>query len=200
VRYLTQRSELAMREGMAAVCSDTLDRSYPPVVRRDETAYRNYRGRFLANDPVGYAHSNLAFAKVSLLARLGELNTPCLVLAGIHDLLRPQDKVRVLAETIPGAQFAVVGSGHLMPVQAPAEMARRLVAFLSDAAGAAAVPVVATATSGMRIRDLSDEEMNQEQRSVVAEAASGKRGRIPAPLRAWLHSPELGRRAQRLGE
>jgi 4-carboxymuconolactone decarboxylase len=35
---------------------------------------------------------------------------------------------------------------------------------------------------------------------VVDEATSGKRGRMPAPLRAWLHSPELGRRAQRLGE
>jgi 4-carboxymuconolactone decarboxylase len=52
----------------------------------------------------------------------------------------------------------------------------------------------------MRIKDLSIEQMNHEQRAVAAEAASGKRGRIPAPLRAWLYSPELGRRAQRLGE
>ncbi|MCP3473998.1 carboxymuconolactone decarboxylase family protein [Bradyrhizobium sp. CCGUVB1N3] len=52
----------------------------------------------------------------------------------------------------------------------------------------------------MRVRDLSPDEMNADQRSVAAEAAAGKRGRVPAPLRAWLHSPELGRRAQKLGE
>jgi 4-carboxymuconolactone decarboxylase len=52
----------------------------------------------------------------------------------------------------------------------------------------------------MRVKDLSPDEMSAVQRAVVAEAASGKRGRVPAPLRAWLHSPELGRRAERLGE
>jgi 4-carboxymuconolactone decarboxylase len=52
----------------------------------------------------------------------------------------------------------------------------------------------------MRVRDLKPEEMNDAQRRVADEAAAGKRGRVPAPLRAWLHSPELGSRAQRLGE
>jgi 3-oxoadipate enol-lactonase len=153
LRYLMQRSDLAMREGMCAVCSDTLDRSYPPVVRRDETAYRNYRGRFLANDPVGYAHSNLAFANVNLLARLGELNTPCLVLAGIHDLLRLPGKVMVLAEAIRGAEFALIDSGHLIPVQAPVEMARRLVRFFSGAASATAAVSFARGAHAERLRD-----------------------------------------------
>src|SRR5450756_727803 len=52
----------------------------------------------------------------------------------------------------------------------------------------------------MRIKDLSRDEMTDAQRRVADEATSGKRGRVPAPLRAWLHSPELGARAQRLGE
>jgi 4-carboxymuconolactone decarboxylase len=52
----------------------------------------------------------------------------------------------------------------------------------------------------MRVRDLKPEEMSPAQRQVADEAAAGKRGRVPAPLRAWLHSPELGARAQRLGE
>ncbi|RYC30273.1 carboxymuconolactone decarboxylase family protein [Lichenibacterium minor] len=52
----------------------------------------------------------------------------------------------------------------------------------------------------MRIRDLLPDEMSEAQRRVAEAAASGKRGRVPAPLRAWLHSPELGDRAQRLGE
>lgn len=52
----------------------------------------------------------------------------------------------------------------------------------------------------MRLPDLRPEDMTADQRRVAEAAASGKRGRIPAPLRAWLHSPELGDRAQRLGE
>lgn len=52
----------------------------------------------------------------------------------------------------------------------------------------------------MRVNDFSAGEMSIEQQAVAAEAVLGKRGRVPAPLRAWLHSPELGRRAQKLGE
>jgi 4-carboxymuconolactone decarboxylase len=52
----------------------------------------------------------------------------------------------------------------------------------------------------MRIRDLASDDMGDEQRRVFEEAASGKRGRVPAPLRAWIHSPVFGSRAQRLGE
>ena len=52
----------------------------------------------------------------------------------------------------------------------------------------------------MRVRDLKPEDMSDAQRRVAEEAAAGKRGRVPAPLRAWLHSPEFGARAQRLGE
>ena len=52
----------------------------------------------------------------------------------------------------------------------------------------------------MRVRDLKPGEMDADQARVAAAAASGKRGRVPAPLRAWLHSPEMGDRAQRLGE
>jgi 4-carboxymuconolactone decarboxylase len=52
----------------------------------------------------------------------------------------------------------------------------------------------------MRIRDFDIADMDATQRAVAEEAIAGKRGRVPAPLRAWLHSPEFGRRAQKLGE
>ncbi|HEV7264230.1 MAG TPA: carboxymuconolactone decarboxylase family protein [Falsiroseomonas sp.] len=45
-----------------------------------------------------------------------------------------------------------------------------------------------------------DAEMTQAQREVCAEAISGLRGRVPAPMIAWIRNPELARRAQRLGE
>ncbi|MCM2472421.1 carboxymuconolactone decarboxylase family protein [Rhizobium sp. CG5] len=52
----------------------------------------------------------------------------------------------------------------------------------------------------MRLTDLQFQDMSPAQQSVVEEATSGRRGHVPAPLRAWIHSPELGARAQRLGE
>ena len=52
----------------------------------------------------------------------------------------------------------------------------------------------------MRLPDLTPEQMTPEQRRVADNAITGKRGRLPAPLRAWLHSPVFGDRAQSLGE
>ena len=52
----------------------------------------------------------------------------------------------------------------------------------------------------MRLRELPLDQMDDAQRKVADAAIAGKRGRIPAPLRAWIHSPELGARAQLLGE
>ena len=52
----------------------------------------------------------------------------------------------------------------------------------------------------MRLPDLAPDQMTPDQRRVADNAVSGKRGRLPAPLRAWLHSPVFGDRAQSLGE
>lgn len=42
--------------------------------------------------------------------------------------------------------------------------------------------------------------MTPEQAAVCAEAVSGLRGKVPAPMIAWLRNPELARRGQKLGE
>lgn len=42
--------------------------------------------------------------------------------------------------------------------------------------------------------------MTPEQQQAVAEVVSGIRGRVPAPMIAWLRNPELARRGQKLGE
>lgn len=51
-----------------------------------------------------------------------------------------------------------------------------------------------------RIEAYTEQEMTPEQREVCAEVVSGRRGRIPAPMIAWLRNPELARRGQKLGE
>jgi 4-carboxymuconolactone decarboxylase len=45
-----------------------------------------------------------------------------------------------------------------------------------------------------------EQDLASEQRAVIAEVVAGKRGKVPAPMIAWLRNPELARRAQHLGE
>jgi 4-carboxymuconolactone decarboxylase len=52
----------------------------------------------------------------------------------------------------------------------------------------------------MRLKLLSPGEMDPEQKEIHDEAVAGKRGAAPAPMLAWLNSPEMARHATRLGE
>ena len=52
----------------------------------------------------------------------------------------------------------------------------------------------------MRLQLLSPGEMTAAQKETYDEAIAGKRGSAPAPMMAWLNSPEMARHATRLGE
>jgi 3-oxoadipate enol-lactonase len=130
--YFVARTELAARAGMRAVVDDTLSQSYPPVVRREPAVFEEYRSRFLANDPVAYGSANMAFADAGADAVVERVANRCLLLAGAHDGLRPPEMVRALAERLPDARHDVIAAGHAMNVQAPAELAARMLAFLSE--------------------------------------------------------------------
>jgi 4-carboxymuconolactone decarboxylase len=52
----------------------------------------------------------------------------------------------------------------------------------------------------MRLTKIEPDAMDDAQRAALAEVVGGKRGRIPGPMHAWIHSPEMATRAQRLGE
>jgi len=52
----------------------------------------------------------------------------------------------------------------------------------------------------MRIKLLSPDGMNADQKATYEEAIAGKRGAAPAPMMAWLNSPDMARHATRLGE
>lgn len=52
----------------------------------------------------------------------------------------------------------------------------------------------------MRLKLLSPAEMSADQRETYDESIAGKRGAAPAPMMAWLNSPEMARHATRLGE
>jgi len=51
----------------------------------------------------------------------------------------------------------------------------------------------------MRLKLLSPSEMSPDQKETYDESIAGKRGAPPAPMMAWLTSPEMARHATRLG-
>ena len=51
----------------------------------------------------------------------------------------------------------------------------------------------------MRLKLLSPSEMSADQKETYDESIAGKRGAPPAPMMAWLNSPEMARHATRLG-
>jgi 3-oxoadipate enol-lactonase len=134
--YLHKRAASVLAGGMQAVIDDTLDRSYPPEIRGDCVAYAAYRQRFLRNDPQSYAALNLALAGFDATQDLPRVACPALVLGGTHDRLRPPAEVERVAARIPSAHYALIDCGHIMPVQAPAEMLHAMFSFYDDIGGA----------------------------------------------------------------
>lgn len=132
IEYLQQRSALAIREGIQAIEEASLAQSYPMPLRIDEQRFLNYRARWLKNDPVGYGLANEALMKTRSMEALTSIGCPCLVVAGAHDLLRPSSHVKDVASQIAGAHYVEVDSGHLMPVQAPREIAALISNFVRE--------------------------------------------------------------------
>lgn len=52
----------------------------------------------------------------------------------------------------------------------------------------------------MRIKPISPDEMTPAQKEVYDANVASKRGRMPAPVHAWIRSPEFAKRMEPLGE
>ena len=63
--------------------------------------------------------------------RLGEINTPTLVITGADDALVPPQNARYLADTVPNAQLALSeNSGHGLMFQSPDRFSEKVIGFL----------------------------------------------------------------------
>jgi 3-oxoadipate enol-lactonase len=130
--YLLERSEAAKRDGMRAIVDMVFEKTYPQHDRGDPNIYAEHRARFLAIDPVCYAHANRMLAEVALEQSLRKIECPCLLLAGRHDEMRPPAQVERYAALFRRAELAVIDSGHIMVVQAPAAVAQAMRTFFLE--------------------------------------------------------------------
>ncbi|MEX0752049.1 MAG: alpha/beta fold hydrolase [Xanthobacteraceae bacterium] len=131
---LNERADLAEREGMRAVLPITLEKSYPPELTDRET-YENYRGRYLGNDPVGFAHANRLLAGTNVAGMLPNITCPTMVVAGRQDAVRPPAGSQEIAGKIPDARFELIDAGHFMPTTGPTALLALLKDFLGKTSG-----------------------------------------------------------------
>lgn len=144
---LEQRSALAEREGMRAALPASLDRAWPPGMF-EVGAYRRYRARYLANDPVCFAAHNRVLASSDVLSLVPLVRWPTMVAAGRHDRVRPPAGSADFAARIPGARFEHVDSAHMMAAQAPQQLAALLLSFLGTQGVPAATPAAPAGGAG----------------------------------------------------
>jgi len=117
----------AEAEGMRVILPSMLDKSYPPELS-DRGTYENYRGRYLGNDPVGFAHAFRMMARSNMMSLLQSITCPTLVIAGRQDFIRAVAVTEGIAKQIPGARFEAIDAGHFMPTTSP----KALLALLQD--------------------------------------------------------------------
>jgi 3-oxoadipate enol-lactonase len=129
---LLARARDVAESGMRAVAERVLERSFPPLLRKDAAVYETYRARFLANDPQLYATTADCMTGAKFEDRLSNLTVPSLVLAGAYDLVRPVGLVAASVEAIPNRRFRLIESGHLMAVQTPELVAAEIEAWIHD--------------------------------------------------------------------
>jgi len=114
-------------EGIRAIIPGMLDKSYPPELS-DRATYDAYRGRYMANDPVGFGNAFRMMAKTNLIDLLETVQAPSLVIAGRQDYIRAVAVTEGIAKKIPGARFEIIDAGHFMPTTSPGA----LLALLQD--------------------------------------------------------------------
>ncbi len=129
------RADAIAELGPAGVIEESFALSYPPEVRHDLEQHRRFRARWLANDPESYAAIYRMLVDATVTGELSGVKCPALLLAGVHDRLRPPALVEKLAGGMPSARFGVLETGHFMAVQTPGLVGEAIAGFLEEVGG-----------------------------------------------------------------
>jgi 3-oxoadipate enol-lactonase len=120
-------------DGMSFAVEDAMLGGYPPELRGDGKRFEQFRARWLGNDPSSYATIWRMLANADMEEALGKVSCPALVIGGSLDRVRAPAIAQELAQTIPGARYIEVNTGHYMAVQTPDLIANCIAEFLKSA-------------------------------------------------------------------
>ena len=129
---LNERADLAEKNGIRAGLELTLDKSYQSELR-DDKVFSEVRGRYLSNDPFGFAEANRVLARTDMRSFLSLLRCPTMVVAGRQDQVRPYQGSEETAKQIFGSRFELVErGGHFITLTSPREVGNLLEEFLGS--------------------------------------------------------------------
>jgi 3-oxoadipate enol-lactonase len=124
-------------KGMEGVLEATLERWFTPEALSREPEHPGVayaRRTLLALDPGSFADGWRAIGTHDVLDRLGEIDAPTTCLAGSADPAAPPERMRSLAEAVPGARLsAVEGGPHMLHLERPDEFSAALRRHLEEA-------------------------------------------------------------------
>lgn len=131
-----QRIATVRADGTEAIADLAMGRFLSPGFTRAHPAVAASLRRGLTAMPdEGYAGAGAAIRDMALIDRLPTLTLPVLIVAGDRDTSTPfAGHGERIAAAIPQAEVAHLDAAHLAPIEAPAVVASRLIAFLSDSA------------------------------------------------------------------
>lgn len=117
---------------MRTAVEQSFTRSYPERFRSDRQRFEQYRRRWLANGPEGFAAINRMLTEMDLSQQYSRIACPTLVMGCTYDTIRPPHEVELIARQIPGALCVETASGHFMPHQPPELFLETALPFLQE--------------------------------------------------------------------
>jgi 3-oxoadipate enol-lactonase len=105
--------------GMAFAVEDSMRNGYAEELRGDIKRFERFRARWLGNDPASYATVYRMLAGADMQGELARLACPVLVIGGSLDRVRPPATAQATANTIAGARYVELRTGHYMAAQTP---------------------------------------------------------------------------------
>lgn len=128
-----ERARTVEASGMESLVQPTLERWFtaefraarPDVVERIASTLR-------ANDPVGYAGSCRAIAKLDLAEEVRRITAPTLIVVGDEDVGTPPQMAREIQQRISGSRLEILpNAAHLAPVEQAEAFNSLMLGFLA---------------------------------------------------------------------
>ena len=126
---MEQRAQAALK-GMPTVLQTTLSRWFDADLQllRPELVMQA-RDWLLEADPVVHCWSWRAIRDLNYAMQLEIMRRPAMAIAGLRDQSTPVSAMKDLAATIPGCDYRELDTGHLAPLEQPAQFAALLRSF-----------------------------------------------------------------------
>lgn len=123
----TERAQLVAAAGTPTQIVGSAQRWFAPgFIERDPVTTTGLLHDLQGADRFSYARACEALAAFDAGPRLGAVAVPVLAVVGAHDVATPPESVAEVAEATDGRLVVVEDAGHLVPAEAPQDVARLL--------------------------------------------------------------------------